>query len=435
MRIAVVGAGISGLVVAQRLCRMHAVTVFEANDYIGGHTNTVDVTVAGQTLAIDTGFIVFNETTYPHFCRLLAELQVESQCTDMSFSVRDDGDALEYNGSSLNTLFANRRNLVRPSFYRLLADVLRFNREAPRVLNEIADSMTVEEFLVRYRYSQAFAKQYLLPMGSAVWSCPMGAFAQFPIRFIIDFYQNHGLLKVFNRPIWRVIRGGSRNYIPPLVRHFRDRIRLRTPVLRVRRFSDRVELDTPNAPPDTFDWVVFACHSDQALRMLGDSATKDERDVLSAFPYQRNEAILHTDTTILPRARRAWASWNYRIRGGANSPACLTYNMNLLQSIQAPQTLCVTLNAEELISPECILRRFVYHHPVYNTQRAAMQARHAELLTVNRTSYCGAYWRNGFHEDGVVSALRVVEALTPTRTTLRSSPVVDSSGQILGATP
>lgn len=411
MRIAIVGSGISGLVAAYRLHSCHDITVFEANDYIGGHTHTVDVELDGERHAVDTGFIVFNDRTYPRFISLLHELRVASHPTTMSFSVRDDRTALEYNGHSLNTLFAQRRNLVRPRFYRLLADIARFSAVARRLLRRQDVATTVGEFLSKHRFSTEFREQYLLPMGSAIWSCPIGAFAEFPIAFVAEFYDHHGLLDFWNRPVWRVIRGGSRTYVEQLTGSFRDRIRLQTPVIRVRRHAERVELVTRGGGVESFDHVVFACHSDQALRILGSDAMAHEREILGAFPYTRNVAVLHTDERVLPRSRRAWAAWNYRCTGDAAAPATVTYNMNLLQRIRSRHTFCVTLGDESHIAAHRILGRFEYHHPIFTAQRAAAQARHAELLNQRRTSFCGAYWRNGFHEDGVASAEAVVAAL------------------------
>ncbi len=412
MKIAIIGSGISGLVAAYRLHPEHDITLFEANDYIGGHTNTVDLELDGERHAVDTGFIVFNDWTYPCFVELLEELRVSSRPTTMSFSVRDDCTGLEYNGHSLNTLFAQRRNLLSPEFYRLLADIVRFNRQTLNLVSPVDDGVTVGEFLSQHGYSRAFARQYLLPMGSAIWSCPTGTFARFPIRFIVDFYRNHGLLNLFQRPTWRVVDGGSRTYVEAMARFFRDQVRLQTPVQRVRRFWDRVEICPRGTGPEVYDHVIFACHSDQALRILQGDATATEQEVLSAFPYEKNIAVLHTDVSLLPWNRRAWASWNYRLSGDDTAPASVTYNMNILQGIRSSQhTFCVTLNGESRIAPGRILRRFEYHHPVFTTRRRTAQARHAELIDVNRTSFCGAYWRNGFHEDGVISALAVVDAL------------------------
>ncbi len=409
--VAILGAGISGLAAAHWLQAQHRVTLFEANDYLGGHTNTVEIELSNERHAIDTGFIVFNDRTYPNFVRLLDQLQVASQPTEMSFSVRDDQTGLEYNGHSLNSLFAQRRNLLRPSFYRMLTDIARFNRTASQLSSRSHLEMTVGEFLDLHSYSREFADYYLLPMGASIWSCPTGTFAQFPIRFIVEFYRNHGLLQLAGRPTWRVVTSGSQSYVRALVRHLKATIRLHSPIESVRRFPDHVVVQPRGAAAQSFDHVVFACHSDQALKMLGQDATQAERDVLSEFRYQRNVAVLHTDESVLPRTRRAWASWNYQLSSPAHRPAIVTYNMNILQGIRSRHTFCVTLNDEARIAPQCILRRFEYGHPVFTLQRTAAQARQSELLNVNRSSFCGAYWGNGFHEDGVNSALAVVNAL------------------------
>ncbi len=418
MRIAIIGGGISGLTAAYRLHSEHEVALFEANDYIGGHTNTVDVKFDGERHAIDTGFIVFNDWTYRNFVRLLVELDVPSQPTAMSFSVSCPRSGFEFGSSSLNSLFANRTNAIRPSFFRMLADIVRFNRTAARqVLGDSASAAyrdaTVGEFLASEGYSQTFADRYLLPMGSAIWSCPTGKFASFPIRFIVEFYQNHGLLNFVHRPTWRTIEGGSRTYVDAILRRFTGRVRASTPIARVRRSSAGVEITPRGGPPERFDHVVLACHSDQALRMLAD-ASATEREVLSAFPYERNVAVLHTDARLLPRRRRAWSSWNYRLSPAGEPRATVTYCMNILQRIRSKHTFCVSLNCEDEIDPTRVLGRFQYAHPVFTTQRAAAQARHDELIGGNRTSFCGAYWGNGFHEDGVASALAVCRKLTST---------------------
>jgi len=412
MKIAIVGAGISGLVAAYHLHRDHEITVYESNSYVGGHTNTLDVVFQGDQQTVDTGFIVFNDWTYPCFEQLLSELGVESQPTTMSFSVRDESTGLEYNGHSLNTLFAQRRNLLRPSFYRLLCDILRFNSTAESLQSNCDPETTVGEFLRANRFSESFARHYLLPLGSAIWSCPTGTFADFPIRFIVEFYRNHGLLNVRRRPTWRVVRGGSKSYVRALIRPFEKRIRTNTSVIGVRRTTNGVDVAVKDQGTQLYDHVIFACHSDQALKILGNDATRTEREVLSAFPYSRSTAVLHTDCRRLPRSRRAWASWNYCVRAGQgeHAPSSVTYNMNLLQGLRSPHTYCVTLN-DERIAADRILATVEYHHPVFTSRRQAAQARHSELLGANRTSYCGAYWRNGFHEDGVVSALAVVNAI------------------------
>lgn len=408
MRIAVIGTGISGLVSARLLSRDHDVTIFEADSRIGGHSNTVAVTLNGSTSHVDTGFIVYNNRTYPEFSRILADLNVVTQPTSMSFSVQCDRTGLEYNGTSLNGVFAQRRNLLRPSFLRMLSDILRFNREGAADVLSVPDTMKVGEYLSSHHYSNQFADQYLLPMGAAIWSCPCEDFADFPIRFILDFYVNHGLLSLRNRPQWRTIQGGSAEYVKKLTAPFRDRIRICCPVTSVSRGEQDVTIQHAEGC-DTFDEVVFACHSDQALRLLDDPDTV-ETELLSAFPYSLNTAILHTDTSVLPRRRRAWAAWNYHIAEQPSARPTVTYNMSLLQHIRAPHTFCVTLNEDERINPDQVLADFRYMHPLFTTGRAAAQRRHHEVIRHRRTSFCGAYWRNGFHEDGVVSALAVCRA-------------------------
>lgn len=410
MRIAIIGSGISGLVAARCLSSSHEVILFEAADYVGGHTSTIDVETDGERHAVDTGFIVFNDRTYPNFVRLMKELGVASQATTMSFSVRCERTGLEYRGADPSGLFAQRRNLVNWRFYRLLADWLRFNRRGAAFLRG-DEQLTVGQFLDRERFSRPFIEHYFLPMGSAVWSCPRETFQQFPIRFILEFYRNHGLLSVRGRPQWKVIAGGSRSYVAPLIRPFRQRIRLSTPVLGIERGEHSVRLRLPAGEIQSFDHVVFACHSDQALRILGDTATPLERETLTAFPYEPNNVVLHTDTALLPRTRRAWAAWNYFVPRDDPGKATVTYNMNLLQGLAARETYCVTLNGSKRIDPAKVIRRFVYHHPIFTLARSAAQARHRDLLAANRTSFCGAYWGNGFHEDGVNSALAVAQAL------------------------
>lgn len=392
MRIALIGSGIAGLTAADRLRHRHDVVLFEANNYVGGHTHTVDVEHDGERHAIDTGFIVFNSRTYPHFEALLNELGVASRPTTMSFSVRCDRTGLEYCGSSLRGLFAQPINLFRPRFHRLLRDILRFNREAPKILDQQGDrrieASTVAEYVSRERYSQEFAERYLLPMGAAIWSCPIETFGAFPIRFVVEFYQNHGLLAIRDRPVWRVVDGGSRTYVEALLKRFGARVdvRLNSPVHCVRRSAHAVEIALRGRPPESFDHVVFACHADQALRMLADPTTA-EREILNAFPYQRNVAVLHTDISTLPRSRHAWASWNYHIGKHANGRATVTYCMNILQQLKSRHIFNVTLNGENDIPPERVLGSFVYEHPVFTLERDAAQRRHGELLNANRSSY------------------------------------------------
>ncbi len=412
-RIAVIGSGIGGMAAAWYLSGRHQVTLFEAADRLGGHTATVDVELDGRHYAIDTGFIVFNDWTYPHFQRLLATLGVPAQPTEMSFSVHETARDFEYNGHTLTSLFAQRRNLLRPSFYRLLRDILRFNREATRALESgsLDPTQTLGEWLAANGYGESFQRHYLLPMGAAIWSASLQDLRDFPLQFFVRFFRHHGLLSVNNRPQWYTLIGGSRRYIPALTAPYAERIRLSTPVRGIRRLSDGVELRT-DAGTERFDEVVLACHADQALALLEDP-TPAEREILGALPYQDNEVVLHTDTRLLPRRRRTWASWNYRLDGrGADERVSVTYDMNILQRLEAPHTFCVTLNDSDAIDPARVLGRFTYAHPQFTLAGEAAKARHAEISGLDhRTHYCGAYWRNGFHEDGVWSALRVARAL------------------------
>ncbi len=410
MKIAIVGSGISGLTCAHLLQRSHDVTVFEACDRIGGHTHTVDIQVNGEHYAIDTGFIVFNDWTYPNFIHLLDRLGVASCPTEMSFSVHDPASGAEYNGNNLNSLFAQRSNLLRPAFWGMLRDILRFNREAQDDLDRqrITADLTLGQYLRQRGYGQRFIDHYIVPMGAAIWSMSLADMLDFPLQFFVRFFRNHGLLSVSQRPQWRVIEGGSRSYIPPLTASFAQHIRLNCPVQRVERDADGVTLHSP-AGTEHFDKVVFACHSDQALALLAAPSTA-ERDILGALRYADNDVVLHTDTRLLPRRPLAWASWNYRLGGPRTRPAAVTYNMNILQGIQAPQTFCVSLNQTDAIDPAHILGRYRYAHPQYSLEGLRAQARGQELLGAQHSYYCGAYWANGFHEDGVTSALRVAEA-------------------------
>ncbi len=409
MRIAIIGTGVSGLVAARRLHRHHEVTLFEANDWVGGHTHTVDVELACGRYAVDTGFIVFNDWTYPHFVRLLDELGVDSQPSSMSFSVRCERTGLEYNGTSLNRLFAQRRNLIRPAFYRMLRDILRFNREAPELIGAGDDDLTLGEYLALRGYSREFIEYYLVPMGAAIWSATPPTMGQFPARYFVQFFHNHGMLSVNERPTWRVVKGGSREYVRELIAPFRERIRLRTPVAWIRRASTHVTVAPRNAEPQRFDHVFLACHSDQALALLAD-ATPPEREVLSAIPYQENDVVLHTDVRMLPARPRAWAAWNYHIPPQPLQRVAVTYNMNILQGLPARDQICVTLNRSEVVDPPRIHGRFTYHHPVYDVNAVRAQRRVPAINGRRRTWFCGAWCGYGFHEDGVRSALDACDA-------------------------
>ena len=407
MRIAIIGSGIAGLTCAHLLSRRHAVTVFEAADRVGGHTHTVDLHWRGQQHAVDTGFIVFNDWTYPHFIRLLEQLGVASRVTEMSFSVHDPRTGFEYNGHDLRSLFAQRRNLLSPGFWGMLRDVLRFNREALADLDQqrIDGQTTLGNYLRDNRYGQRFIEHYIVPMGSAIWSMSRADMLHFPLQFFVRFCRNHGLLSVNQRPQWRVIEGGSRSYLAPLCRPFAEHIRLNCPVQRVSRDNQGVSV-TWAGGSERFDKVVFACHSDQALALL-DRPSEPEQAILGAIRYASNDVVLHTDTRLLPRRRRAWASWNYRLGGSEQAPAALTYDMNILQGIEAPVTFCVSLNQTAMVDPAQIIARFEYAHPQYSLAALKAQARQSELQGPLHSYYCGAYWANGFHEDGVLSALDV----------------------------
>jgi len=406
MRIAVIGSGVSGMVAARLLAGGNDLHVFEAGDYVGGHTNTVSVELAGQSYPLDTGFMVFNDRTYPNFVRMLELLQVPWRNSDMSFSVRCERTGLEYCGSSLGGLFAQRRNLLRPAFWRMLRDVVRFNREAPGLLDHEDEGITLDDYLGERLYSRQFIEHYLVPMGASIWSAPPGQFRRFPARYTVGFFRNHGLLDLRARPQWKTVAGGAVRYVEALTRPFADRIRLATPVERVVRRAEQVEVTPRGGSPEVFDCVVMAAHADQSLAMLADPSP-EEREILSAFPYQANEIVLHTDASLMPRSRRAWASWNALVSADADRPVTLTYNLSRLQGHRSPEPIFETLNPAAPVNPAKIIRRMTYHHPVYSLASVEAQRRYDEINGRRRTYYCGAYWGYGFHEDGVRSALAV----------------------------
>jgi predicted NAD/FAD-binding protein len=408
MRIAIVGSGISGMVAAHRLRRDHEVTVYEAAGYAGGHTHTVEVESGGRTYAVDTGFIVFNDWTYPNFIALMDELGVASQPSAMSFSVRCERTGLEYNGTSLNSLFAQRRNLLRPAFLRMVAEIVRFNRTAPALLASRGLGPTLGDYLADGRFSRGFIDHYIVPMGAAIWSARPADMLRFPARFFVEFFANHGFLSVDRRPTWRVIRGGSQRYVEKLTAAYASRIELDTPVDSIQRKPHEVSLRLRDGRVEHFDQVFIACHSDQALQLLADPSPA-EREILGAIGYQANEALLHTDVRLMPRRPLAWAAWNYHLPALPTDRVAVTYNMNILQSLDAGEQFLLTLNRSGDIDPARVLGRFVYHHPVYTAAAVAAQKRRAEINGARRTYYCGAYWRYGFHEDGVRSALDALE--------------------------
>lgn len=407
MKIAIIGSGIAGLTSAYLLQREHEITVFEAQDWIGGHTHTVPVRLDGREYAVDTGFIVFNDWTYPNFIQLLQQLGVGFKPTEMSFAVSDPDTGVEYNGHDLNSLFAQRRNLLSPRFWGMIRDILRFNKEALTDLEQgrISADTTLGQYLSQNGYGQRFIDHYIVPMGAAIWSMSLADMLGFPLQFFVRFFKNHGLLSVSNRPQWYVIEGGSSAYVAPLTKGFAERIRLNCPVSRVERDELGVTLESP-AGRERFDAVIFACHSDQALQLLAEPSAS-ELEILGALRYADNDVVLHTDTRVLPKRRLAWASWNYRLGGPTRQPAAVTYNMNILQGIESEHTFCVSLNQTDAIDPDKILARFSYAHPQYSLAASAAQQRGEELQGRQHSYFCGAYWANGFHEDGVVSALRV----------------------------
>lgn len=412
MKLAIIGSGISGLTCAHLLHQQHEITVFEAGPRMGGHTATMQVNCQGRDYAIDTGFIVYNDWTYPNFIRLMEKLGVASHPTEMSFSVKCEQTGLEYGGNNLNTLFAQRSNLFKPAYLKMIRDIVSFNQQAIDDLENkrISDDISLGDYLQQKGFGKMFVSKYLIPMGSAIWSASTATMLNFPLLFFIRFFKNHGLLSVNNRPQWRVIEGGSSAYLQPLTEGFRQHIRINTPVQSVRRFDDRVEIALPDGAVEVFDEVIFACHSDQALLLLQDSSAA-EQQVLGAIPYQDNDVVLHTDDSVLPEKRLAWSSWNYYLRSDRQEQAILTYDMNILQGIDAPVTFCVTLNATESIDPDKILGRYCYSHPVFSMASVVAAERWQEINGVNRSWFCGAYWANGFHEDGVNSGIRVATAL------------------------
>ncbi len=398
------------MVAAYRLSRDHEVTVYEAGSHVGGHTHTVDVDYEGAGYAIDTGFIVYNDWTYPNFIGLLEELNVAWQPSDMSFSVRCEKSGIEYNGATLNTLFAQRSNLASPRFLRMVADILKFNRRAPLLLAGDDQSLTLGDYLERNGYSRFFIDHYILPMGAAIWSSRPADMLRFPARFFVEFFANHGFLSVNDRPTWRVIRGGSREYARRLTAPYASRLHLNTPIVGIQRTAHHVVLRKKDGSLEHFDQVFIACHSDQALKLLADPS-REEREILGAIPYQSNEALLHTDLRLMPRRRLAWAAWNYHLTGQPRERVTVTYNMNILQTLTAPVQFLLTLNRSDDVDPRAVIGSYRYEHPVYTTATVAAQKRRHEISGPRRTYYCGAYWGYGFHEDGVRSALAALDEL------------------------
>ncbi len=409
-KIAVVGAGVAGLSAARRLDADHDVVVFEADDYAGGHTRTLEVRHEDRDYIVDIGFIVFNDWTYPNFIAMLDDLGVPSRPSEMSFSVRDDASGLEYQGGGINGLFARRSNALRPTFWRMLLDIRRFFRSGKADVDDLDPHVTLGDYLRDGGYGDGFVRKFIVPMGAAIWSTEPRRMFDFPAASLLRFFLNHGLLNYRDRPQWRTLVGGSRSYVERLLARFHGELRLATPVQGVTRLPDSVIVHTEGHPAQHFDYVVFACHSDQALALL-DAPQDDEQRVLGAIPYQDNEVVLHTDASLLPRRRRAWAAWNYHLTAAEQPRATLTYNMNVLQGLVSREPLCVTLNSTPEIDPERVLHVTSMAHPLYTAEGIRAQAEVAQINGAHRSFYCGAWCGYGFHEDGVVSGLRAAEAL------------------------
>jgi predicted NAD/FAD-binding protein len=411
MKIAIVGTGISGLVAAHRLHREHEIVVYEAGDRVGGHSHTVEVESEAGSHWIDTGFIVFNDRNYPNFERLLEQLEVPSQPSHMGFSVSDGRGEFEYSGTPRG-IFARPAHMLSPAFLGMLRDWRRFNREAQALIGMNGTAPSLGHWLEERGFSRHFIERLIVPQASAVWSADPEQMWSFPASFMAEFFDNHGMFSLRDRPRWRTVRGGSRSYVEAITQPWRDRIRLRAPVRSIERLEGSVRIAAAGCESEDFDQVVVATHSNQALAMLADPS-EAEREILGAIPYQRNEAVLHTDTSLLPRRRSAWASWNFHLTEPASGRTTVTYWMNNLQRLRAKREFLLTLNRGEAINPAKVLRRFTYEHPVYTAAGVAAQARHGEISGVRRTHYCGAYWGWGFHEDGVLSAIRACERIAP----------------------
>jgi len=408
MKIAIVGSGISGNTVAHLLHKKHNITLFEKNNRIGGHSHTHNIEINGSPISVDTGFIVFNKKTYPLFSSLLRELDVAHEDSKMSFSVFSKKTGLEYNGTSLNTLFSQRRNIFNPKFIKMIFEILRFNKESLGLLTT-SKELSLGDYLAKNTYSDYFLKNYILPMGSAIWSSNLETMIKFPAKFFVTFLHNHGMLNINNRPQWLTISNGSKSYVQKLCYPFIDNIRLNSNIKFIERKSNKVIVHSKYGS-ENFDYIFMACHSNEALAILKD-ASNNEKEILGAIPYTNNEVYLHTDSSIMPKYKLSWAAWNYNIDSKESEPITLTYNMNILQNIKIETPVLVTLNPKGCIDPKKIIKKLNYAHPTFSIDSINAQKKHHIISGINRTFFAGAYWGNGFHEDGVKSAYDSVKQL------------------------
>ena len=406
MKIAIVGSGISGNSLAYTLSKEHDITLFEKNNRLGGHSHTHEIISQGKKINVDTGFIVFNKKTYPLFTKLLDELNVQYEKSDMSFSVFSKDKNFEYNGTSINTLFSQRKNIFNYKFIKMIYEIIKFNKVALTLLSAKTE-ISLETFLRQNNFSDYFCKNYILPMGSAIWSSNINSMLKFPAVFFVKFFNNHGMLNINDRPQWLTVTNGSKEYVEKLTASIKKNIRLNCPVRAVKRNKDSVEI-TSSDGNEIFDYIFFACHSDEALKLISDPSAQ-EKEVLSSIPYSKNEVTLHTDESIMPKNKLTWAAWNYNIDSTDDMPIALTYNMNILQNLKTQQTILVTLNDNGNINPEKVLKKINYDHPLFSLRSVEAQKNYGIISGVNRTGYAGAYWGNGFHEDGISSAYNAIK--------------------------
>ena len=406
MKIAIVGSGISGNSLAYTLSKEHDITLFEKNNRLGGHSHTHEIISQGKKINVDTGFIVFNKKTYPLFTKLLDELNVQYEKSDMSFSVFSKDKNFEYNGTSINTLFSQRKNIFNYKFIKMIYEIIKFNKVALTLLSAKTE-ISLETFLKQNNFSDYFCKNYILPMGSAIWSSNINSMLKFPAVFFAKFFNNHGMLNINDRPQWLTVTNGSKEYVEKLTASIKKNIRLNCPVRAVKRNKDSVEI-TSSDGNEIFDYIFFACHSDEALKLISDPSAQ-EKEVLSSIPYSKNEVTLHTDESIMPNNKLTWAAWNYNIDSTNDMPIALTYNMNILQNLKTQQTILVTLNDNGNINPEKVLKKINYDHPLFSLRTVEAQKNYGIISGVNRTGYAGAYWGNGFHEDGISSAYKAIQ--------------------------